>query len=243
MMIEMINALTYSDAPGVAWQIERVRTGQSDALWLATPHEDAVHLVKKVGLLPEQVYEMYAHIVSRGYDRARVRWFNDAQRFVQAVIWLDLAGKVDYKEIYQRNGALFAKQYFSAGELQQSDFYFGKQNVQVRDFYFEGHRTFVYAYDQKYASAAGYLAAVCQRWPQAQFNVTQLDRTLAFVPKQTTLTLVDGVLDAKGRLRAQLADILRDDTHPVTTIRVSEQDYQALQVLGLPLQKVQVVTI
>ena len=46
MMIEMINALTYSDAPGVAWQIERVRTGKSDALWLATPHEDAVHLVK-----------------------------------------------------------------------------------------------------------------------------------------------------------------------------------------------------
>lgn len=277
MMIEMINALTYSDAPGVAWQIERVRTGQSDVLWLATPHEDAVHLVKKLGLLPEQVYDMYAqryltaiddttgiwwtdfpvpadaqfliysdwtkHIVSRGYDRARVRWFNDAQRFVQAVIWLDLAGKVDYKEIYQRNGALFAKQYFSAGELQQSDFYFGKQNVQVRDFYFEGHRNFVYAYDQKYDSAASYLTAVCRRWPQAQFNVTQLDRTLAFVPKQTTLTLVDGVLDAKGRLRAQLADILRDDTHSVTTIRVSEQDYQALQVLGLPLQKVQVVTI
>ncbi|GLY46068.1 hypothetical protein Llac01_14450 [Leuconostoc lactis] len=277
MRIEMINALTYSDAPGVAWQIERVRTGKSDALWLATPHEDAVHLVKKLGLLPEQVYDMYAqryltaiddttgiwwtdfpvpadaqfliysdwtkHIVSHGYDRARVRWFNDAQRFVQAVIGLDLAGKVDYKEIYQRNGALFAKQYFSAGELQQSDFYFGKQTVQVRDFYFEGHRNFVYAYDQKYASAASYLAAVCQRWPQAQFNVTQLDRTLAFVPKQTTLTLVDGVLDAKGRLRAQLADILRDDTHPVTTIRVAEQDYQALQVLGLPLQKVQVVTI
>ena len=60
MRIEMINALTYSDAPGVAWQIERVRTGKSDALWLATPHEDAVHLVKKLGLLPEQVYDMYA---------------------------------------------------------------------------------------------------------------------------------------------------------------------------------------
>lgn len=277
MTIEIINTLTYSDSPGIAWQIERVRTGQSEALWLATPHEDAVHLVTKLGLLPQQVYDMYAqryltaiddtqgiwwtdfpvpddaqfliyndwtkHIVSRGYDRARVRWFNDAQRFVQAVIWLDLNGQTDYKEIYQRNGALFAKQYFSVGELQQSDFYFGKQNVQVRDFYFEGHRNFVYAYDQKYDGAASYLTAVCQRRPQAKFNVTQLDRTLAFVPSQTTLTLVDGVVDAKGRLRPQLADILRDKAHPITTVRVSAEDFQTLQAFGLPLQKVQVVTI
>lgn len=277
MTIELINSLTYSDLPGVAWQIEQVRSGQSDVLWLATPHEDAAHLARKLGLLPTQVYDMYAqsylteiddtqgiwwtdlpvpdeaqfliypdwtkHIVSHGYERARVRWFNDAQRLVQAVIWLNVAGKVDYKDIYQRNGALFAKQYFSAGALQQSDFYFGKQSVQVRDFYFEGQRDFVFAYDQKYDSAANYLAYVGQRLAKEGVHVTQMDRTLTFVPAQSTLTLIDGVCDDQGRLYPQLENILSDTTHPITIVRVTSSDYHLLQERRLPLHKVSVVTI
>lgn len=277
MTIELINTLTNTDLPAIAWQIAQVRAGKSEALWLATPHEDAVHLIKKQGLLPAQVFDMYAqkylsdidetqgiwwtdlpvpdeaqfliypdwtkHIVSRGIERASVRWFNDAQRLAQAVIWVDYAGQVDYKDIYQRDGALFAKQYFSAGALHQSDFYFGKPNVQVRDFYANGRRDFVYAYDQKYVSAASYLRYVSQRYAKASINVTQFDRTLAFVPPQTSFTVIDGVCDDQGHLRPELVDILTDDAHPIMTVRVSTSDYQHLQARGVPLHKVVTITI
>lgn len=274
MTIEIINSLSYTNFPGIAWQIEQVKAGKSDALWLATPHEDAAYLLTKIGLDPALVYDMYAQcylenidskngiwwtdlpvpnnaqfvinkdrtksIISRGHELARVRWFNDSKRIVQAVVWYDLDGKIDYKDIYRRDGKLFAKQYFSAGNLLTSDFYFGHESVQVRDFYFENHRNFVYANDQKYALAEDYIAQVGNKFSLDTFNVTQLGREINFAPQNTRLTIVGGVLDEKGKVWPNLALILRDVTHKIRQVTVTQSDFDSLKALGFSTHKLHV---
>ncbi|MBZ5959918.1 glycosyltransferase [Leuconostoc gasicomitatum] len=274
MTIEIINSLTYTDSPGVAWQIERVKSGKSSALWLATPHEDAAYLLVKMGLNPALVYDMYAQryveninsedgiwwtdlpvpnnaqlilnkdrtksIMSFGHEIARVRWFNDSQRIIQAVVWYDLDGKIDYKDIYRRDGKLFAKQYFSEGNLLESDFYVGQKVVQIRDFYFENHRNFVYAYDQKYPQAEDYIASVGNKWPSETFNITQLGREIHFAPKNTTLTIIGGVLDEKGQVWHNLALVLREEAHKIKQVIVTQRDFDVLKSLGFATHKLRV---
>lgn len=75
--IEIINSLAYTNFPGIAWQIEQVRSGKSDALWLATPHEDATDLVRKLGLDPTYVYDMYAQRYLEDIDNENGLWWTD----------------------------------------------------------------------------------------------------------------------------------------------------------------------
>ncbi|ADG40825.1 MULTISPECIES: glycosyl transferase [Leuconostoc] len=75
--IEIINSLAYTNFPGIAWQIEQVRLGKSYALWLATPHEDATYLVRKLGLDPTRVYDMYAQRYLENTDDKGGLWWTD----------------------------------------------------------------------------------------------------------------------------------------------------------------------
>ncbi|QEA58936.1 glycosyltransferase [Leuconostoc koreense] len=272
MKIEIIDSLTQTNLKGVAWQIEQVKSGNSDELWLATPHEDAVHLIQKLGLNPRSVFDIYAQaylseidetkgiwwgelpvpneaqlvinkdwtksIVSRGQQLATVRWFGDSKRIVQAVVWQDSDGQIDYKDIYLRDGRLFAKQYFSEGKLLQSDFYFGHPEVMVSDFYFEGKRNFVYVAGQKYASAEKYIVNTLSKYTENDYNVTQLQREMGYVPKRTTLTIIDELSDDKRDIRNQLTDVLKNNQHEITRVLVDKNDYLKLRMMGLPVKKV-----
>ncbi|MGL5886794.1 MAG: glycosyltransferase [Leuconostoc suionicum] len=272
MKIEIINSLTETNLKGVAWQIEQVRSGNSDELWLATPHEDAAHLIKKLGLNPHRVFDIYAQsylseidetkgiwwgelpvpneaqliinkdwtksIVSRGKQLATVRWFGDSKRIVQAVVWQDSDGKIDYKDIYLRDGRLFAKQYFSEGKLLESDFYFGHPEVVVSDYYFEGKRNFVYVAGQKYASAEKYMMNTLSKYAGNDYNVTQLQREMRYVPKRTTLTILDELSNEKRDIWSQLTVILKDNQHVITRILVDQKNYLKLRMTGLPMKKV-----
>jgi len=276
MTIEMINSLSDTNSAGVRWQIEQVRLGLSSALWFATPHEDAVYLVKKLGINPKKVYDIYAqsylsdsddtkgiwwtnllvpsdaqfvintdwtkNIMQQGRESASLRWFSDAQRIVQAVIWKDLAGKIDYKDIYRRDGKLFAKQYFSSGELLVSDFYFGQQAVQVQDFYFNKKRNLVYAGGESFSTAEAYLKAGLRLSSATPINITQLDREVDLVPPHTTLTLIAGVLDDQGQIAKKLVDILQDDTHAIDYVQVTQTDFEFLQRNQLPTKKLHIKT-
>lgn len=277
MTVEIINSLAYADFPGIAWQIEQVKSGRRDALWLATPHEDAAYLLTKMGINPTKVYDMYAQryledvdsrkgiwwtdlpvpnnaqfiinqdhtksVFSHGHEIAKIRWFSSSKRIVQAVVWFDIDGKIDYKDIYRRDGKLFAKQYFSDGELLESDFYFGQEAIQVKDFYFEKQRNFVYAKEQKYKNAEDYIASTGDQSPQETFEITQLGRELAFAPKNTILTLVDGVLDDKGKVHRNLAILLEDSTCKIHQVNVTQHDFDILKTQNFPTNKLRVKRI
>ncbi|CAK8054182.1 glycosyltransferase [Eupransor demetentiae] len=275
MKIEMINSLDYLDFPGVRWQIEQVKSGKSDELWLATPHEDAAALVKNLGLKPEQVYDMYARayvtdaddkngiwftdlpvpneaqlvinddwtksMVSNGHELAKIRWFANSQRIVQAVAWQDSDGQIDYKDIYQRDGRLFAKQYFSEGELLESDFYIGQRQAQTRDFYFEGQRNFVEAEGKKFPSAEAYLANLGDSFHANQYRITQVGREIDFAPLNSVLTFPEGVQDAQGNIYANLAGILQEAKHKIQHVEVRQADYDLIKAAGLPTDKLSIL--
>lgn len=275
MKIEIINSLSITQLDGIAWQIEQVKLGHSDELWVATPHEDAVYLIKKMGLPPDKVFDMYGQqyfstiddtkgiwwsdltvpnesqiiinqdgtksIMSCGRELAKVRWFSHSKRLVQAVTWYDGDGKIDYKDIYRRDGRLFAKQYFSEGELLQSDFYLGNNEVVVQDFYADGHCNLVVAFGQKFRRQSDYIADVGNQHVDNQYNVTQLGRSIDFAPQKTKLTLFNDVTDKNGRILKEVSAILKNKHHPIEAIWVKPQDAITLKMSGLPGQKVHVI--
>ncbi|MDI6667901.1 glycosyltransferase [Leuconostoc falkenbergense] len=275
MKIEIINSLSITQLDGIAWQIEQVKLGHSDELWVATPHEDAVYLIKKMGLPPDKVFDMYGQqyfstideakgiwwsdltvpnesqiiinqdgtksVMSFGRELAKVRWFSHSKRLVQAVTWYDGDGKIDYKDIYRRDGRLFAKQYFSEGELLQSDFYLGNNKVVVQDFYADGHCNLVVAFGQKFRRQSDYIADVGNQYVNNQYNVTQFGRSIDFAPQKTKLTLFSDVTDKNGRILKEVSAILKNKHHPIEAIWVKPQDAITLKMSGLPGQKVHVI--
>ncbi|CAH1854766.1 glycosyltransferase [Convivina intestini] len=272
MKVELINSLDFLNFPGIGWQIEQVKTGKSDELWIATPHEDAANLVKGLGLDPKRVYDMYSRaylsdvdetqgiwftdlpvpneaqaiinddwtksIISQGHELAKVRWFANSQRLVQAVSWQDADGQIDYKDIYQRDGSIFAKQYFSEGQLLESDFYVGAKEPQACDFYFEGQRNFVYANGQKYANAEDYVAAVGNSFPENEYRITQVGREIDFAPANTVLTLPESVVDDQGNILGNLMNVLNNPDHKIKKVQVKPRDFAVLRKARLKLNKV-----
>lgn len=58
MQIQLIDSLDQNRKPEVAWQIDQVKSGQSDELWIATPHENAVAICEDLGLSLDKVVDM-----------------------------------------------------------------------------------------------------------------------------------------------------------------------------------------
>lgn len=182
-------------------------------------------------------------IMSLGCEIAKVRWYSDAKRIVQAVAWQDSRGQIDYKDIYQRDGKRFATQYFSDGQLLVTEFFFGDEAIVVRDFYFNKRRDFVYANGQQFESAEQYIAAVINRQTNQTINITQFGRELTFVPKHTILTLIDNLTDSASNLQPRLRQILTDHQSPIGEIRMKDANFDYLKRAGLPTNHVKLVRI
>lgn len=273
MRVGLINTFDEQTDSAVAWQIEQVRTGNLDELWLASPHEDAYQIAIDLGLELHQVYDLYSQtylaeqvdgeglwfydlpvpnqaqlvvnqdwsksIVSSGRVLADVRWFANSNRLVQAVTWLTAAGQVDRKDIYQRNGRLFAKQYFHNGQLLQSDFYLDAKKILVQDFYFQGLRNLVIDQrGQQYPSAENYLKAVMMAKKNYQIQISRFGREFDLAIPGTTLVLPTGVLDEQQEIIPALKEVLLQKNHVITKVLVRPADYAILESAGLPLNKV-----
>ncbi|NLS38013.1 glycosyltransferase [Fructobacillus tropaeoli] len=177
-----------------------------------------------------------------GHLVADVRWFANSNRLVQAVTWQNEGGQVDRKDIYQRNGRLFAKQYFSNGQLLQSDFYVGFDQMVCQDFYFQGMRNFVLDKNQRhYDSAENYLKHVMEKQGRCDVHISTVDRCLVLAPTGTTLALPQGVLDDQGNVWPDLVMVLTDQNHAVSRVLVAEIDREKLKKAGLPLDKVELL--
>lgn len=177
-----------------------------------------------------------------GHLVADVRWFANSNRLVQAVTWQNAGGQEDRKDIYQRNGRLFAKQYFSNGQLLQSDFYVGFDEMVCQEFYFQGMRNFVLDKNQRhYDSAENYLKDVMEKQGQNDIHISTVDRCLVLAPAGTTLALPQGVLDDQGNVWPDLVMILTNPNHAVNRVLVAKVDQEKLREAGLPLDKVELL--
>jgi hypothetical protein len=181
-------------------------------------------------------------MVSQGQRVADIKWYPNSQRIVQAVTWLDADSTVDYKDIYHRDGTLFAKQYFSEGQLLQTDFYGDQGEPVTRDFYFEGNRNFVVHGSEKFNNADNYVAAVGNQQVGNDYNITQLGRELNFAPQGTTLTIIGDALDETGHLYENLLLVLQGENTAITQVKVSEQAYGTLKRFNAPMTKVKMMT-
>lgn len=175
-----------------------------------------------------------------GHLVADVRWFANSNRLVQAVTWQNAGGQVERKDIYQRNGRLFAKQYFSNGQLLQSDFYVGFDQLVCQDFYFQGMRNFVLDQRQRhYDSAENYLEHVIAKQGHCDVQISTVNRCLVLAPTGSTLALPQGVLDEQGNVWPDLVMVLKKQKYGVSRVLVAKSDHEKLKKAGLPLDKVE----
>ncbi|MGX7052386.1 glycosyltransferase [Leuconostoc palmae] len=267
MTIEIIKSLVDAQLYDVAWQIARVKSGQSEELWVTTPHEDASFLAEKLGLPLNKVFDVYSqqylcelkvhlgifwtdlpvpnnakfimdkdgskYVVSFGRVIAKIRCFNGSPRIVQSVTWLTSSGDIDYKSIYQRDGHLFAVQYFNDNKLFVTEYYFGYGDRKVTDFYNESQRDFVYAFNDKYESFEHYVADVLHRVTNNMFNLTRINNLLTLLPNNTIITFVDGITDEHGEIKPIIKQLLSQSKKYFVEIRVTTKDYDLLEMSGL----------
>ncbi|GAP00111.1 hypothetical protein [Fructobacillus ficulneus] len=178
-------------------------------------------------------------IVSSGRVLADVRWFANSNRLVQAVSWKNILGEIDRKEIYQRNGRLFARQYFDGGQLLQSDFYIGQDQVVMQDFYFQGNRNYVL--DQElnhFPNAEEHIKAVMRQRPDCEIQLCSLGWDLNLALPGTKLALPAGILTANQEVDPQLKDILQNSNHAVTTVALNRAAEPAIREAKLPTTKI-----
>ncbi|MDD9138374.1 hypothetical protein H7198_01940 [Fructobacillus sp. CRL 2054] len=275
MKIELIESLDKRAEPSVAWQIEQVRRGQADCLFLLNPHEDAKSICESLGLKDSQVFDMASreslesvpggsgrflfdikvpnqgqinldeegavNFSSAGQRIANVVLFSNSHYLVQAIAWLDQDGHVSRKDVYRRNGQLFAQQYFNRGELLESDFYFGHDIAVLSDFYFLGRRNFSRVFGISYpsyeAAQQDYFAKI---EGESEVEITKIG-SLGTIAKKAVLALPQGLFDENEAVDAEVQMILENPSYPIDEVRVSAEDYQKAERLGLPLYKLKVV--
>ncbi|AEJ24191.1 hypothetical protein WKK_06605 [Weissella koreensis KACC 15510] len=178
-------------------------------------------------------------ITSHGEKLAEIRWFNDGSRIVQAVIWLNENGDIDYKDIYRRDGSLFAKQYYSEGHILQSDFYDQDGlDVSTSDFYFENEVNMVLNNDEKYVNPNDFIKTLLNNKKGYEYNVTQLGRELSFIPNESNLTFIDTIVDEDNSIKGNIYDLLNNENHKIKQINLSTPNYRELQTRDLISDKV-----
>ncbi|AVH75793.1 hypothetical protein [Weissella koreensis] len=178
-------------------------------------------------------------LTSHGEKLAEIRWFNDGSRIVQAVIWLNENGEIDYKDIYRRDGSLFAKQYYSEGHILQSDFYDQNGvNISTSDFYFENDINMVLHNNTKYTNSNEFIKSLLSGKQGYEFNITQLGRELSFIPDESTLTFIDTIVDQDNSIKGNIYNLLDDDNHKIKRINLSTQNYHELQTRDLISNKI-----
>ncbi|EJF34795.1 hypothetical protein JC2156_16360 [Weissella koreensis KCTC 3621] len=178
-------------------------------------------------------------LTSHGEKLAEIRWFNDGSRIVQAVIWLNENGDIDYKDIYRRDGSLFAKQYYSEGHILQSDFY-DQDGLKVvtSDFYFENAINMVFHNNKKYANSNDFIKVLLNDKQGYEFNISQLGRELSFISDNSTLTFIDKIIDDDNSIKGNIYNLLDADNHKIKKIKLSTQNYHELQTRNLLSNKV-----
>lgn len=272
--IEVINSLDFINFGGVKKQIQDVKRGVSDELWLATPHEDAERILATFGydLGKLKVFDIYTQkylkpineemgiwwsdlrvpnnatftikknweiaVMQQGHQIARMKWFNDSHRIVKSVQWLTRESKIDYVDIYRRDGSLFSREYYDVGELIQANFYDNNEQMITQNFHFEGAMNLVYSNSQKYPNSNEYVKAILKEHPNVIFNISQLGREIDFSTENTVLSLYDGVLNSAGDIFGNLELVINNSNISINTIRVNKKDYELLKNSDLNLHDI-----
>lgn len=170
-------------------------------------------------------------IISQGHVVAQMRWFMASNRRIQSVTWLDQDEQIDYQDVYQRNGQLFARQCFSEGAVLSSDFYFGQSDVVLRQMYDQGQANLVIRDDNIFNQRQDYLRQILtDRIASHQVNMTQIELA-QYLPENadTQLTLINSILDHEGNVNRQLLYFLNDYAVNFQSIRLNPYDYEIIK--------------
>lgn len=125
---------------------------------------------------------------SAGFEIAQVILYSDSPYSIQSITWLTTGGQASRKTIYQRNGRLFAQQYYSQGRLLQSDFYFGHHEPFLSNFYQNGQNDLTVVKDQKYPHYDAVVSAYLEKHFAGTLVETTDDSLLNLSPAVTHRT-------------------------------------------------------
>lgn len=158
MKIELVNNLVFAHYEGIKWQIDQVKNGKSDQLWVASSHPDLLKIVKDLGLDPNKVYDIQAgRYLSDKSDKNELYWAdvklpNHAQRVVNEdwsvsivdrgqeigrMKWFPRSNRIVEEVIWlDYDGVVDKKEVYQRdGQLFSVNFYSNNQPLQI-DYYF-----------------------------------------------------------------------------------------------------------
>lgn len=170
-------------------------------------------------------------IISQGKVIGQMEWFPNSQRFVRSVTWYDFDGQIDYRDIYRRDGTLFATQYFSSGEVLEMNLFNSKHVLSNRFFYFNQKLNFVISDKlETFDGNDAYIKAFAEKYHQYEFIVAQLGRELSFAPQNSVLDMTAGIKDSDGHIFGNLLHVMKETQPKFKRILVdSELDRRLLQ--------------
>ncbi|MBS9336189.1 hypothetical protein [Fructobacillus papyrifericola] len=123
MKIELIESLDKRAEPAVNWQIEQVKQGKADRLFLLQPHEDAVAICQTLGLALDCVFDMASQRLLSDWPEGEGRFLFDLPVPNQGQINLGDEGLVSLRSQGKQMAkvVLFADSYYLVQALSWID--------------------------------------------------------------------------------------------------------------------------
>ena len=162
-------------------------------------------------------------IIDRGQEIGQMKWFKNSNRIIEEVTWLDFDGIIDRKEVYQRDGQLFAIHFYNQNEPLQIDYFFGTGKLKMSEFFYEGQVNFVKDYDRKYETDGNdsHIKTILEKkFNDNAYTISMIGRELDFAPKGTTLKIPYNVIEEDGKILPSLVDAIENPRENIEKIIV-----------------------
>lgn len=183
-------------------------------------------------------------IFDQGQEIGRMKWFENSNRIVEEVSWLDIDGVLNRKETYQRDGQLFSVTYYNENEPLQIDYYFGLGQLKLTEFFYQNNINFVKDYGRNIESdnPDDYIKKVLDADSHGnQYTITMMGRELKFAPDRSTLKLPYSVIGEDNLVIPNLSNLINSKQTNIEKIIVDSKTYSRLSEQQLNSSIVDVV--
>lgn len=189
-------------------------------------------------------------IVDNGDVIAREYLFPNTRRAVQDIRYNNPDGTLDYIEEYAFDGTLYSNLFYADNILQEIVFYNSDSQPVVRYYFYDGAINFITIEDPKthkvikdYANLNEYLndqlSKLLTEDDTVTFQYMGIEmNVLKNTKSHNVLEVVESVLDESGVVRGNLAMILEGKIPYVAEVKVDAEQYEALRLAGMPLDRV-----
>ncbi|WP_395319898.1 hypothetical protein [Fructilactobacillus frigidiflavus] len=192
-------------------------------------------------------------ILDRGEEIGKEFLYPNTRRAVQDIRYTNEDGSLDYIEEYAFDGTIFSNLFYAENEMLEMVFYDQHQRPVVRYYLYEGVINYITIEDPKTREVLTHYDNLNEFYnDQVKQKVTEHDKvTIYYMGVELTalrgtkshniLRLSESPLDDEGNVRGNLLDILYDRVSTIQTVKVTQADYDILQIKNVPLNKLELI--